>query len=332
MSVRSSGATMTNDDYIFEVHKTGSFSKAAQNLFLSQPALSTAIRKTEKQLGYNIFNRKTSPLSLTEEGEVYIRALEQIHIIEQERDARIDEIRHCSNGHIHIGGTNFFVSYMLPPIMEQFVDSYPGITFEITEEDSINIYKDALQDRLNLILDSGKYNKDYFSAQKLFEEQILLAVPKAFLRQHGIHLAGYSLDDIKNGQHLSNAKSIDLSLLRTDKLILLNEGHDLCMRATAICHHLGLETSNVLRVNQLVTAYKMAQHSLGITFVSDSLAILAGADDSMAFFSLDDDLSHRSCFYAYPKNSIATASIRKFIDVSRIVCRRLFPEIPDSVQ
>lgn len=308
------------------MYKTGSFSKAAQNLFLSQPALSSSIRKTEKHLGYDIFNRKTSPLSLTEEGEVYIRALEQIHIIEQERDARIDEIRHYSKGHIHIGGTNFFVSYMLPPIMEQFADSYPGITFEITEEDSINIYKDALQDRLNLILDSGNYNKDYFAAQKLFEEQILLAVPKAFLRQHGISLPGYNADDIRNGGHLSHSRTIDLSHFRADRLILLNEGHDLCMRATAICHHLGLETVNVLRVNQLMTAYKMAQHSLGITLVSDSLVILAGEDDSMVFYTLSDDLSHRSCFYAYPKISIATASIRKFIDVSRIVCRRLFPD------
>lgn len=316
---------MTNDDYIYEVYKTRNFSKAAQNLFLSQPALSTSIRKAEKQLGYDIFNRKTSPLSLTEEGEVYIRSLEQIQIIKQEREARIEEIRHYNKGHIHIGGTNFFISCMLPPIMEQFTDRYPNITFEITEEDSINIYKDALQDKLNLILDSGSYNHEYFAAHRLFDEQILLAVPKTYLRQRNIHVPGYSRQDIINGIHLSQFRTIDLSLFREQKLILLNEGHDLCMRATSIANHFSMNLSNVLRVNQLMTAYRMAQHSLGITFVSDSLVILDNSADSMIFYSLRDTLAQRTCFYAYPKNFIMTASIQKFIDVSQLTCQKIFP-------
>ena len=64
--------------YVYEVYWLKSVSNAANSLFISQPAISAAIRKAEKDFGAPIFNRKTLPFTLTEEGKIYIAALEKM--------------------------------------------------------------------------------------------------------------------------------------------------------------------------------------------------------------------------------------------------------------
>ena len=65
-------------EYVYEVYKEKSFSKAAANLFISQPSLSANVRRVESRIGYPVFDRSTKPLGLTECGEQYIRCVERI--------------------------------------------------------------------------------------------------------------------------------------------------------------------------------------------------------------------------------------------------------------
>lgn len=63
-------------EYVYEVYKERSFSRAARNLYISQPSLSASIRRIEARIGAPIFDRSTTPISLTECGEEYIRLCE----------------------------------------------------------------------------------------------------------------------------------------------------------------------------------------------------------------------------------------------------------------
>lgn len=71
-------------DYVYAVYREGSFSKAAKSLYVSQPWLSTTIKKAEQEFGISIFNRSTTPISLTESGKYYIAQIEKILQIEHE--------------------------------------------------------------------------------------------------------------------------------------------------------------------------------------------------------------------------------------------------------
>ena len=64
--------------YVYEVYKERSFTKAAQNLYISQPSLSARIKKIEEIIGEPLFDRSTTPLQLTEVGKVYIEAAEAV--------------------------------------------------------------------------------------------------------------------------------------------------------------------------------------------------------------------------------------------------------------
>ena len=70
-------------EYIYAVYKERSFSKAARRLFIAQPSLSAAVKRVEQELGLPLFNRSTSPVSLTEAGEYYIKSAEKIMEIER---------------------------------------------------------------------------------------------------------------------------------------------------------------------------------------------------------------------------------------------------------
>ena len=100
-----------NMDYIYEVYKEKSFSRAAKNLYLSQSSLSLTVKSAEKRIGMEIFDRSQNPIRLTEFGEHYIRAVEEIRGIESRLENYIYDTNHLKMGSISIGAGNF-----LPPI------------------------------------------------------------------------------------------------------------------------------------------------------------------------------------------------------------------------
>ena len=272
-------------EYVYEVYKAGSFSKAARNLFISQPALSTAIQKAEKNLGVKIFNRTTNPVTLTEVGMEYIDSIEKIMGIEQSLHDRINEINNLKYGHLNVGGANFFSSCMLPPIINIFTQTYPGITLEITEADSISLYKKAQQNHIDLIIDSGTYDEEHFIAHHLLKEQ----------------------------------ECLDLSELADQRFILLNKGHDLHNRSLQICSGHGFMPENVLYLNQLMTAYNLDIHGIGIVFVTDNLIRLATHQNELIYYKINNPAACRDCFLAHRRIAAPTKSMEKFIEIARKV-------------
>ena len=95
-------------NYVLEVYKTQSFSKAAQNLYISQPALSAAIKKIENKVGAPLFDRSVSPIQLTECGEEYIRTAKKILDLEDEFAYQVGMFQELKAGNLSLGGTNFF--------------------------------------------------------------------------------------------------------------------------------------------------------------------------------------------------------------------------------
>ena len=119
--------------YVCEVYRERSFSKAAQNLYISQPSLSARIKKVEEQIGVPLFDRSTSPLQLTEAGRIYIRAAEEISEIEQRVENAINNLNTLQTGRLSIGASNLFAAYVLPPLISRFKQRYPKIDVQIVE-------------------------------------------------------------------------------------------------------------------------------------------------------------------------------------------------------
>ena len=131
--------------YIYTVYQCGSFSKAAEELYLTQPALSISVQKVEREIGMPLFNRDKKPLELTEAGEVYIQKIEQIEHLEEELSMQLNDLTDLKTGHLRIGGTHYFNAYILPPVIAAYKKKFPGINLQLTEAGSwelINMLKE----------------------------------------------------------------------------------------------------------------------------------------------------------------------------------------------
>ena len=90
---------MIQFDYMMAILSCGNFSKAAKQLGISQPALSTHIKKIEEQLGITIFDRTVKPLKLTEEGEIYLNYVRRKSQLEQQFQERLHCLKEQESGH-----------------------------------------------------------------------------------------------------------------------------------------------------------------------------------------------------------------------------------------
>ena len=312
---------MNTYQYIYEIHKEKSFSKAAANLYISQPSLSTSVRKIEQQLGYEIFDRSSSALNLTEAGEAYVKAAQEILEIEKNLKDYLADMSELRSGHIVVSGSAFFSSYVLGPILKAFRERYPGITVEFIEADSLRLYEEALKSHIDLIVDGGGIDEALFEKHMLFQEHILLGISLENPICQQLPAEGMSVQDIRMGRHLSETtEGIDLAWLHNERFVLLKKGHDLYERAVALCRERDFEPKTDIHLNQLMTAYHSAINNLGCVFLSDTLAGKAEDGINMAYYKIkaeNEGLLQRDVFIVHRKNRQVTRAMRTFIQVGR---------------
>ena len=101
-------------DVIYTIAKEQSFSKAAQKLFIAQPSLSLMVKNLEDDLGTPLFDRSSKPIRLTEAGQAYVRATEQIREIENSFQEYLLALHNMETGSLRIG-TNQLLSFLVLP-------------------------------------------------------------------------------------------------------------------------------------------------------------------------------------------------------------------------
>ncbi|KAB3530062.1 LysR family transcriptional regulator [Alkaliphilus serpentinus] len=130
-------------DIRFELYKTFyyvakelSFSKAAEALFISQSAVSQAIKALEEALDCKLFNRHTKRVKLTKEGKVLFNHVEQaLNFLKRGEDS-ISSMKDLTQGELWIGASDTICKYYLIPHLEKFHKLYPGIKIKITSRTS----------------------------------------------------------------------------------------------------------------------------------------------------------------------------------------------------
>ena len=162
--------------YIYEVYLEKSFSRAAQNLYISQPSLSARVKKVEEQIGFPLFDRSTNPLQLTEVGKAYIEAAEEIFQIEQRMENYINNLSTLKTGSLSIGASNLFAAYVLPPIITSFKQKFPDVDIQITEGNTTQLETMLGSNSLDFVIDNYHYDSTLYNKKLYCKENILLSL------------------------------------------------------------------------------------------------------------------------------------------------------------
>ncbi|GBG04521.1 LysR family transcriptional regulator [Lactobacillus rodentium] len=113
--------------------KESNFTKAAQQLYISQPYLTQLIKRIEKKVGAKIINRDTKPFSLTEAGLIYYKYLENVSYNDQQLERKLAQFSHPEKEVIKIGILESLGSYLLPEILPTFLNKHPNAEIQLFE-------------------------------------------------------------------------------------------------------------------------------------------------------------------------------------------------------
>lgn len=301
-------------EYIYEVYKERSFSKAASNLYISQPSLSGTIKRVEDEIGYEIFDRSTKPIGLTEIGYEYIKTIEKILELENNFNEFINDVDALKAGRVSVGGTHQYTSYLLPPIISSFIKKYPNIEVNIVEAKSSNLMKYLNDGTIDIAIDNYKYDESEYIKQFHSKDNILIAVPKGIQSNESIKDFALSYDDIMTGKFLSDdIDSVPLIIFKDDPFILLKEGNDTRKRANKKLANDGIKPNIILEVEQQITSYNLTIYGIGISFISDFLIRNVGYNENIYIYKLNKYESYRNISFFYRKNKFLNKAVKEFL-------------------
>lgn len=303
-------------DCVYAVYQKGSFSKAAESLNMTQPALSIAVQKVESEVGMPLFDRGQKPVRLTEAGRIYIDYIRQRTVLEHGLRSRLTDLTSMRTGTLRIGATSYILSRVLPKVLFMYKKRYPGVSLGIVEAGSFEL-KEMLRDQeVDVIFLSRIDKRSPFSARPAFRDRLVLAVPEDFSVND--ELSPYALTgrDIAEGRHIeAGCPAVDLRLLRDTPFVLLENKYDLRKRAEGIFAAAGIAPPVCLETAQLMTAQVLSRAGMGAVFVPDLAVDPCGAHSGMCFYKLDSPLAVRDMNFVTNDRSYFSAAMQHFIDV-----------------
>lgn len=300
--------------YVYEVYKERSFTKAAQNLYISQPSLSARIKKIEEIIGEPLFDRSTTPLQLTEVGKVYIEAAEEITQIEQRVENYINDLAGLKTGNLAVGASTLFAAYVVPSLITQFNQKFPDVHIQLIEGNTAELEEMLGSNALDFVIDNYHYDSILYNKELYCEENILLAVPKHFAVNEELGMYQLSYKNIKNKNYLSRKyPAVPLGRFADLPFIMLTQGNDTRTRGDRLCRNVGFKPNIVLEFNQQSTAYMASSTQLGATFISDILVSQLPTFENLVYYKLDGEEAKRKVFFYYKTYKYKTRVMEEFI-------------------
>ena len=223
------------------------FGKAADACFVSQPTLSTQIRKLEDELGVVLVERAPRKVMLTAAGlDVVQRARRIVADVEQMREAA-RRSRDPESGTLRLGVFPTLGPYLLPHVVPTLRARFPQLELLLVEEKSDELLQRLREGKLDVALLALPLHDDQLHAEFLFEEPFVLAAPQ----QHP----------------LARRSALDAAELSDETLLLLEDGHCLRDQALDVCRLSGAREKSGFRATSLETLRQMVAAGVGVTLL-----------------------------------------------------------------
>lgn len=239
--------------YLVALAEHRNFGRAAEVCLVSQPTLSTQIRKLEEELGVALVERAPRNVLLTTAGvEIVERARRALHEVEQIRVAA----RRCSQpgaGSVRLGVFPTLGPYLLPHVVQRIGERFPRLELLLIEDKSDQLLDQLEEGRLDAAILATPIQNAQLHCEGLFDEPFLLAVPC--------------------GHPLARRTAIDVADLADQDLMLLEDGHCLREQALDVCRLTGGVEAARFRATSLETLRQMVMAGSGITLLPQLAAM-----------------------------------------------------------
>lgn len=278
-----------------EVIRTSSFTKAAENLYISQPTISLHIRQLEEELGTRLITRTTKSFNLTPLGHDFFTYAVDILTLKERM------IQSCSAGGrqiISLGASTIPSAYILPEILPAFGKKSPNTYFVIHQSDSKEIQASVKTGIYDIGLIGMNPEDDQLEAIPFCQDRMIVITP---INQHFLDL---------------QAASPTIADLLCEPIIMREHGSGSQKRASEYLEHVGVSENNlniIARINDQEAIKNMVAGGLGISIISERAAHnFLEAKRLLAFDILNQEAS-RYLYAIYRKDYVIQPVLRDFI-------------------
>lgn len=163
--------------YFIETARLGSFTRAAERLRIAQPAVSMAIRRLEDELDVALFNRQDKRVTLTAEGEAFLRHARRLVADVQAAEQEMADLRGLEKGEVRIGIPPMLSSYFFPGIIRDFARRYPRLNLSVYGDGASRIQQMLAQGELDMGVIAQRSVTAGLDSRHFLKEEVVVCVP-----------------------------------------------------------------------------------------------------------------------------------------------------------
>lgn len=301
--------------YIQMIAETKNISAAADQLKISQPALSSQLKKLESSLGTVLFDRTKQPLEITEAGRVYLDYATKYQALEREFMQQISDIEELKAGKITIGGAaSFNVSY-LPKTVAEFMNAYSGVDIEIVDGSVPEIMNKALNGQIDIFIAPTIELDDRFKYEELLHEKIFLCVPPKWEINRRLTASEVKLSDVMSGEYAKDGivRTVDFCEFKDCSFILLKKDQHIGQTMSMLFEKYGFEPERYVTAEQTMTSYGLTVAGVGISLMTESTIRNSNFKVYPKLYMPDVNICSRKIYAVYSKQKYLSKAARIFM-------------------
>lgn len=277
--------------YFLAVAATQNFTRAADRLHVSQPSLSVQIRNLEDELGTPLFDRLGRTVQLTQAGELFHEHAERAMREMERATLLVQELQGAQRGRLVVGALATVNSYLIPLLVSQFKQRFPGIHLQVHSQPSAEIVNGLLANRLDIGICLLPISHKELTTVPLFDERLVLVAPtRSRLTQ-------------------SRLRMQDLAGL---PLILMPADYCLRKMVEAECVEARIKTQVVLEMTSPEGILQAVAEGAGLTILPELYVRLRLAGSGLRIIELYDPVPHHSVGLAYAAHRHQNRAAKEF--------------------
>lgn len=282
--------------YFTTLIEEGSFTQAAKALYISQPSLSSAIKKFEDNAGIKLIERSTRNISLTKEGEILYEEAKKL--LSHFNYFQKEMVRLKDDGplELHIGLIES-VRFWLPKVLASYSKSNPDIHIKLSEVLGLKQVETALKNyKIHLAITNQLFDSAGIQMIPIYNEELVVLLP--------------------NGHSLQNATNLSIHDLKNEEFIICKEGFQTRNDILNGFRKSGIKPNIHFEIERFETACALVEEGLGITIVPENY-LKTPDHPSLTVKKLTNSNLSRTVYIAFMKNRYLPPVIEEFIVITK---------------
>lgn len=278
------------------VARLGNVSRAAEEMYLTQPTLTARIKGLEEEVGDQLFVRTSRGMRLTDAGKEFLPHAERVISSFEDGKRLVAELKEASGGQLVLGASPGVGTYALPGLLERFTVAYPKVSVSVRTGHSEAILEMTLREEVQLGLTRSMRHPEIESLTLYEDELVLVVDPDHRFTQRG---------------------SAEIAEIGDEQLILFDHDSSYYEQTHSMFREASIRGLKTMEVDNIEAAKRMVEHRLGVAFLPRTAVVRSVAAGNLVLISVEDASEMTRTMSALKRRDVpASGPVAAFLEIA----------------